>query len=674
MKTIMDTKICKHICAALSLVMLCGVPFTGTAYSAGTELKTQQTDEAKPTSPDVSSNTSKFVEASDVTTLKTSGKIDDQLCEILEKAEDDELIPVSIWITDIDFEEVEKKLEAEVGLSRNILEQKSDALRNDFVTQIADRLYSADTMTAVTDSDFVTAFKDYKDLNKAKVERFDNDVETYVIEQRNTAKGMHVKSNGEFVDTFLSDAVDIRTYEFFPIIDCRVTKEKVLYLASLSVVQSISSNPDKDFVYPSCMFTDAILSVNEDALMPASSSIYDGDEAANTIAVNVESINGDYTRDSLGFDGGRIKIGQIDQDVPDKTVNQLKNSTIETHGYTTPSSHATLVASILVGTDGMAPGAKLYSVPFDGYTSTLRANVDDLIGDGVNVINMSAHVVDGYDTLAKNLADFVVYNYNITWVNASGNQNEYFHPTYDVNSPATAHNVIAVGATDTKGDLNPANDTIADYSCYLTTEGLSAKPEVVAPGNKYYDVYSGDYVDGTSFATPLVAGLAAQLMSFSSELVLKPEAIKAAIIASCDHKTPDITSTAYINNKEGAGVVDALNAANSLSLMKLQKTYYNTSNYPIQHTLYPITDGTKSVAISWLRKIEGTEDDIKPSPLVNFNLYVYYSDTGNYPSASSTNGYEYVCFDASKSKTYKIHIQRTGSSGTTERIALAINR
>ncbi len=667
MKTIMGTKICKHICAALSLVMLCGMPFTGTAYSAGTELKTQQTHEAKPTSPDVSSNTSKFVEANDVTTLKTSGKIDDRLCEILEKAEDDEFIPVSIWIANIDFEEVEKKVEAEVGLSRNILEQKSDALRNDFVTQVATRLYSADTMTAVSDNDFITAFKDYKELNKAKVERFDNDVETYVIEQRNTAKEMLVKSNEEFVDKFLSDAKDVCVYEFFPIIDCSITKDQILNLASLSTVQSISSNADKD-----TMITDAVIFSEDEASAGYASSFTDTDVAA-AIKVNLESVNGYYTRDSLGFDGGGIKIGQIETGVPDRTDEQLKNATIDVNGSTNVTSHATLIASILVGKDGMAPGATLSSVSA-GSVSKIRKRLDNLIDDGVNIINMSCDVLND-DGVMRNLADFVVYYYSITWICSTGN-NYKDHPTYDVTSPGTAYNVITVGATDTKNDLYPSNDTIATYSCYLTSDSLSGKPEVVAPGNYY--IGSGDPTCGTSFATPIVAGLAAQLMSFSLDMKLKPETIKAAIIASCDHKTSDITGSSHISAKEGAGVIDALNAANSLSLMKLQNTYYNTSNYPIQHTLYPITDGTKSVAISWLKKATGSLDDYSnidaDDPLVNFNLYVYYSDTGNYPSASSTNGYEYVCFDASKSKTYKIHIQRTGSSGTTERIALAINR
>ncbi len=271
MKTIMGTKICKHICAALSLVMLCGMPFTGTAYSAETGLKTQQTDETKPTSPDVSSNTSKFVETNDVTTLKTSGKIDDRLCEILEKAADDELIPVLIWIADIDFEEVEKRVEKEVGLSKSIIEQKSDAFFNDFIEMNKAGLCSTSALTPQSDNELLSAIGDYKKMNKAQMEQFAIDIETYTFEQRKIAKDMHIELNNAFVDAFLTGAEDVTVYGAFPIIECSITKERILYLAGLSCVDTISSNSSENVVYPDCMINCVELATDETDTLSVSS-------------------------------------------------------------------------------------------------------------------------------------------------------------------------------------------------------------------------------------------------------------------------------------------------------------------------------------------------------------------------------------------------------------------
>ena len=502
----LNKKICKYICAALSLTMLCGVPFTGAAYSAAADSDALQTNELQLTSLETLDGTVGSVEVDNIATLNNLGKIDDQLCEILEKAGDDELIPVSIWIADIDFEEVEKRVEEEVGLSKNIIEQKSDVLRNDFVSNISAQYYSVNAVTAISDEDFIAAFGDYKEQNKAKVEQFDEDVQTYTVAQRNTAKEMLVESNEQFIETFLSDAENVVVYEVFPIIDCSITKEKIILLASLNNVESISSNADKDTVYPDGMIDAVVFSDDEESTMAA--SLFTATDVANAIKVNLESVDGYYTRDSLGFDGGRIKIGQIESGVPNKSDEQLKNATIDVNGSTNVTQHATLVASILVGKDGMAPGATLSSAPFTGSASSLRDSVQTLINDGVSIINMSAYVPGDAGT-ARNLADYVVFNYNITWVCAAGNYN-YSHPTYDVTSPATAYNVITVGATDAKNDLYPSNDIIASYSCYLTSGSLSDKPEVVAPGSKYSNDGDTVYEAGTSLDAPIIAGVAAQ--------------------------------------------------------------------------------------------------------------------------------------------------------------------
>lgn len=225
MKRVTGNKIYGYIRAVLSLFMLCGVLFSGTACSTEEDPVTQQTDEAKVPVLEVPDET--VEPAKTETNDKKPDKIDDLLWESMEKADDDDLLPVSMWISDIDFEEVEKKVEAETGLSRDIIEQKSDAL--------------------------TAAAGGSGELYREQAKQLNIDVQTYTAAQRDIAKEMHIESNNIFVDAYLSDAKDVCVYEVFPIIDCSITKERIIYLASLDGVEAIYSNADKDIVYPGWM-------------------------------------------------------------------------------------------------------------------------------------------------------------------------------------------------------------------------------------------------------------------------------------------------------------------------------------------------------------------------------------------------------------------------------------
>lgn len=211
-----------YIRAVLSLFMLCGALFTGSACSTEEGSVTQQTDEASLPAYEAPNETES---AETETEYKKPDKIDDRLWKSMEN--DGGLLPVSIWISDIDFEEVEKRVEAETGLSKDIIDQRADAL------------------TAVADGS--------EELYGTQAEQLSIDVQAYTVAQREIAKEMLTESNNKFVDAYLSDAEDICVYEFFPIIDCSITKDKIIYLASLDGVEAVYSNADKDTVYPDWM-------------------------------------------------------------------------------------------------------------------------------------------------------------------------------------------------------------------------------------------------------------------------------------------------------------------------------------------------------------------------------------------------------------------------------------
>lgn len=77
-------------------------------------------------------------------------------------------------------------------------------------------------------------------------------------------------------------------------------------------MESISSNADKDDVVVN--FSDDEASASYALSLTALET-----NVADAIRVNLEPVDGYYTRDSLDFDGGRIKMGQIEPGVPDVT-------------------------------------------------------------------------------------------------------------------------------------------------------------------------------------------------------------------------------------------------------------------------------------------------------------------------------------------------------------------
>lgn len=118
------------------------------------------------------------------------------------------------------------------------------------------------------------------------------------------------------------------------------------------------------------------------------------------------------------------------------------------------------------------------------------------------------------------------------------NENERPYPaSYDLD------NIIAVAATD-------SGDSLASFSHYGKTT-----VDVGAPGQEIYSTIPGGYglKDGTSMATPHVAGLAALIWSMRTDLTFTE--VKAAILEGVDH-IPDLEDKSVSGGR--------INAFNSL--------------------------------------------------------------------------------------------------------------
>jgi|Deesub1362A_J573_1020465.scaffolds.fasta_scaffold03396_5 subtilisin family serine protease len=161
-------------------------------------------------------------------------------------------------------------------------------------------------------------------------------------------------------------------------------------------------------------------------------------------------------------------------------------------------------------------------------------------------------------TLSDMAAESVVES-GVVVVAAAGNSGLYGARTID--SPAASPSVIAVGATGIPGQWEPV-DYVAWFSARGPVNFTSPylKPDVVAPG---VDVLSlsntGGYIwkDGTSMATPMVAGVAALLLD--ADPTLSPADVKNAITSSAVDLGIGGPDTDY-----GWGRVSAWGAVNSV--------------------------------------------------------------------------------------------------------------
>jgi Subtilase family len=174
-------------------------------------------------------------------------------------------------------------------------------------------------------------------------------------------------------------------------------------------------------------------------------------------------------------------------------------------GTTDADGHATAVAALAAGSGtgatGVAPAADILSIRVTGPDGTsdlftLAAGIEAAVNAGAKVINISLGAYQNSSLLTQAI-DYAYANGAVI-VAAAGND-QAAQLTY----PAADPRVISVGAVDALGQQ-------------LTFSNSGSQLQATAPGLDLQTAWPGDQIvsfDGTSGASPLMAGAIAAVMS-----------------------------------------------------------------------------------------------------------------------------------------------------------------
>ncbi len=372
-----------------------------------------------------------------------------------------------------------------------------------------------------------------------------------------------------------------------------------------------------------------------------------------------------------GYHGEGIEVEVIDTGI-DKNHPALRGKVVAEKSFWSNDTddkynHGTHVAGIICSTDslykGVAPAALLVNAKIfdaENRTSALLAAAEwgaVLLNDTVEVINTSLGsrvTADGQSPVSI-FADSLIYNYDVVWVTAAGNDGPH---GCSISVPGDAYNIITVGAVDDKDTDQRYDDEVAHFSSRGPTSDGRVKPDVVAPGvniiscSANWDSGGAAFLvaSGTSMATPHVAGASALLVEYfiATRGFYSPLYVKAVLAYSADPMKYSKPS-----NTVGFGYI---NLASAWALKDTAVSYLVNKSIPL---LFKANFGKGQrvlMLVFWQRVCEQYTD---------INVKIFNARTGElvYKSPNTRDNFELVDVTIKESATYLIEIVNDNDVG-----------
>lgn len=318
----------------------------------------------------------------------------------------------------------------------------------------------------------------------------------------------------------------------------------------------------------------------------------------------IEAINTDELLES-GIDGSGVLLGFLDTPFGGFEHDAFSELRLErrllnvkdfvgmpqaqyTHGMSVASVAAGFAPGHLVGP---AHGAEILAATTEYVPSETNQEEDFFVAglewleeQGADVVNVSLGYttfdsgersytpedLDGDTGITTQAADHAA-SLGVVMVVSAGNSgcSSPEHCWYYVGMPADGHAVIAVGAVD-------PDSTRSDFSSFGPTADGRRKPDVSAPGTSVYAAVPGGYTsyNGTSFASPLVAGVVCQMLQVNPDL--NPEDVRRILRETASQAdNPD--------NSLGWGIVNAREAVRAAVAVSVEQP----PAHPLSAHAYP---------------------------------------------------------------------------------------
>jgi hypothetical protein len=423
------------------------------------------------------------------------------------------------------------------------------------------------------------------------------------------------------------------------------------------------------------------------AFLPEIDAIYAIPQQAGPSLANARPTQNMVLVNNVGYNGSGVNVA-VTEGERGYAANPYLTWTDFYNGTTAYANHPTAVGGMIKSTApgfyGLANGVNLYSANGSYSTWATMTAAMDWGTSHATVLNNSWYWDSPNNPLfweADRRQDYYMrYNYDFVSV-ATGNFGNGCSTNFTsyVPSPAKGFNVMSVGNYEDNNTLSWSGDAMDTCSSFGNPGGDTAgqthdKPEVSAVGSTISSTLTsasslitqsiGSVGSGTSYASPMVVSLAADIIEAQPSYADEPERIKAIIMASALH---NIEGAASFSDIDGAGGMDGTAALATAERGDSSDDGIDSSTtFPIYKYQFAYKGERVRFVIVWLSNPAGDyTTDALPADL---DLTAFRADgtTVLDSSASVYNGFELVDFVAPATETYQFRISKwTYTGGNT---------